>query len=636
MAALKKFSIALALILAVSFLGVDAAQAQSLPQRLGSINCTAFSVPTLVRAEGLAELFGDFRLECTNTGQNGSPGLAFEDYVRTNIALELLNTNVTTAVNVGSTGFTEVSLILNENNAFDPRNVSVLGPGLPAGAPVTSADCGAPDPRFPCPQKGRLVGTNTLVWDDVLFPVPGAPEDPNAPTADCGDAGAGQQGLGFGTCFPAITRLRIVNVRGNATVFGLGNSLPDLTARVTITGPQSISVDDAVKTLATPRIGLITTISTTASGLQCIGLFDEEAVINLQEGFAASFKTLGTPSFEGGGRISENGYPILVSNSAVAAPQTNGGTGGGATQATQFRVTFLDIPDGVTLEVPRHINNAGGEPGACADGANVDGDALCISLLPYSTSTGLEEVTLIAGNGFVEYVVVDGNPFALEDIDIVVTINAPPDTADDLPEIGTGTANATFSPLSTVGVASNNPRPRFIDPEEDPDAIVTIFRCTTTLLFPFVTNDSGFDTGIAISNTSDDWIGTDPQRGACTIHYIGLKLGGPNDKDEETSDILEGGEQLVFTVSGFGSDPLVTGNPGFQGFIIAECQFQFAHGFAFITDGFGGPSVQVAQGYLALVIPRGFEGERVAGVWHCDNNDGTDCAADQFGERLGQ
>jgi hypothetical protein len=174
-----------------------------------------------------------------------------------------------------------------------------------------------------------------------------------------------------------------------------------------------------------------------------------------------------------------------------------------------------------------------------------------------------------------------------------------------------------------------------VDTTTDPSQIVTIFRCTTTLLFPFVTNDAGFDTGIAISNTSDDWIGTDPQRGACTIHYIGLQNGGENDKPEETSGILEGGQQLVFTLSGFGSDPLVTGNPGFQGFVIAECEFQFAHGFAFITDGFGGPSVNVAQGYLALVIPRDEEGNRRAGSWHYDE-DTNSFITDQFGERLAQ
>ena len=37
--------------------------------------------------------------------------------------------------------------------------------------------------------------------------------------------------------------------------------------------------------------------------------------------------------------------------------------------------------------------------------------------------------------------------------------------------------------------------------------------------------------------------------------------------------------------------------------MIAQCRFQFAHGFAFITDGFGGPGRGLSQGYLALVIP---------------------------------
>jgi hypothetical protein len=42
---------------------------------------------------------------------------------------------------------------------------------------------------------------------------------------------------------------------------------------------------------------------------------------------------------------------------------------------------------------------------------------------------------------------------------------------------------------------------------------------------------------------------------------------------------------------------------GFQGYMIAQCGFQFAHGFAFITDGFGGPGRGLSQGYLALIIP---------------------------------
>jgi hypothetical protein len=39
--------------------------------------------------------------------------------------------------------------------------------------------------------------------------------------------------------------------------------------------------------------------------------------------------------------------------------------------------------------------------------------------------------------------------------------------------------------------------------------------------------------------------------------------------------------------------------PTYQGYVIAVCNFQYAHGFAFILD----PALHVAQGYLALIIP---------------------------------
>jgi hypothetical protein len=59
---------------------------------------------------------------------------------------------------------------------------------------------------------------------------------------------------------------------------------------------------------------------------------------------------------------------------------------------------------------------------------------------------------------------------------------------------------------------------------------------------------------------------------------------------------------LIFTLSGGSPTQNIAGAPEFQGYIIAVCEFQYAHGFAFITDGFGGIPA-LAQGYLALVIP---------------------------------
>jgi hypothetical protein len=43
----------------------------------------------------------------------------------------------------------------------------------------------------------------------------------------------------------------------------------------------------------------------------------------------------------------------------------------------------------------------------------------------------------------------------------------------------------------------------------------------------------------------------------------------------------------------------IPATPGFQGFIIAQCNFQYAHGFAFISD-YG--ANKVAEAYLALVM----------------------------------
>ncbi len=46
--------------------------------------------------------------------------------------------------------------------------------------------------------------------------------------------------------------------------------------------------------------------------------------------------------------------------------------------------------------------------------------------------------------------------------------------------------------------------------------------------------------------------------------------------------------------------------PAFQGYMFATCNFQFAHGFAFVSDL--GAS-KLAMGYLALIVPdRGEDG----------------------------
>ncbi len=127
---------------------------------------------------------------------------------------------------------------------------------------------------------------------------------------------------------------------------------------------------------------------------------------------------------------------------------------------------------------------------------------------------------------------------------------------------------------------------------------------TTTLLFPFVTNQAGFESGFAISNTSKDTVGTPPQSGTCTISYFGTVMGGGAPPPAQTTNApVPAGGQLTFTLS-TGGTLGITGAPGFQGYIMVTCNFQYAHGFALITDGPIGVA-KVGTSYLALIVPAG-------------------------------
>jgi len=597
MAALKKSSIVL-LLAVMGVLSADKAAGQPAgppSQRLGLVTCVATAVPPVVRAEGIAELVGDIVLTCQNSAIPGATTGQLINTLVTNLSVSL-NVNVTNNIDFGAgADVTDAVLIINENNCTAPSAVGSVFPTDPGA-------CAAPDARFQVPQYGRLAATNRLEWNEVSFPIPGASSTfsggalVDAP--DCGVPGA---------CFPAISTLRITSMRGNASQLGVPDSATfpstQITAFVSITGPTTISVTNNVLNVAVPILGLIVDNGDPIVGLQCLD-DEQHTEITLREGFATAFKTIGVASFFPGNTQWESGY---------YAPGSNNGAG--ASNPTRFILRFFNIPTGVDISVPNSINN----------GTSVlDSDALWIRLVPnaasdgdggsFTTGTGSTEINISGGFGFAVYEVIDANPFANEEIDVDIWVEWESDTANDSPAVGVGQVSASFAPLSTVTVASaSEPEPRFVDNAGDPEDFITIVRCTTTLLFPFVTNQAGFDTGIAISNTSEDWLGTDPQDGACTIHYHGATTGGGAAPSEQTSTVIEAGDQLIFTLSGGNLAQGIEGAPEFQGYIIAVCEFQYGHGFAFITDGFGGVRA-LAQGYLALVIPVTPYAGRVAGV----------------------
>ena len=108
----------------------------------------------------------------------------------------------------------------------------------------------------------------------------------------------------------------------------------------------------------------------------------------------------------------------------------------------------------------------------------------------------------------------------------------------------------------------------------------------TNLLFSFVTNINGFDTGMVISNTAADPFGTSGKKGTCKLTFFGSGAPPP-----VITPSIDAGGQYATTAS--------TIAPGFQGYLIAQCAFPFAHGFAFISDV---GARNLAMGYLPLVV----------------------------------
>jgi hypothetical protein len=111
------------------------------------------------------------------------------------------------------------------------------------------------------------------------------------------------------------------------------------------------------------------------------------------------------------------------------------------------------------------------------------------------------------------------------------------------------------------------------------------------MLFPYVINVNGFDTGIAIANTTTDIFGTAAQAGVCSFYFYGTAA--PTVNPFVTPTVATGTDyaNLASTMA-----------PGFDGYVIANCNFQFAHGFAFVSDV---GARNLAMGYLPLIINNG-------------------------------
>jgi hypothetical protein len=374
-------------------------------------------------------------------------------------------------------------------------------------------------------------------------------------------------------------------------------------------------------------------------------------VLRYSENFATAFKTRVAPTATysavglGSSSVYSQNIPGNIYNSEsgfiLNTPANAAQNAGLSDFGTRLRAVFTNIPAGVSVFVTTTnftaINANNGTFGGNTGPSNIvllPANTSSIAMLVQSETapdfsglapfinptnsfggTAVYQVPLTPGtngnSGEAVWEVVSANPNVSENFDFGIYFQYTANPGGGSPAIGSGKVNMSFapapglpgtSPSSSYTAASTGPVPRFVDNSTASTAI-TISTCQTDLLFPFVTNENGFETGMSIANTTTDPFGTGAQNGSCYIQFYGDNVPATNTTTTAPctsagacTGALNTGKVFASTLSS------IIGTGSFQGYAIAVCNFQLAHGFAFISDTH---ATNLAMGYLAIVLNNG-------------------------------
>jgi len=326
---------------------------------------------------------------------------------------------------------------------------------------------------------------------------------------------------------------------------------------------------------------------------------------------------------------SESGFIF----SGLNTGSTSGFTAGLADYGTRLKAVFYNIPAGLTLYVstvsqgtaptvvggtsvlPYAVLVATNSGEATSDGTNFGGTGSGLPLTSSITgSDGLGAFALSAdssGKAVAVWEVVNSNPSAQDVMKFSVYISYTATSATSTNPYGLPITDLPLgAPLNDVQLSfapepgggtfttanatqGQTPTPRFAVLKTQEGRFVTINLCQTTLLYPFVTGAAGFDTGIAVANTSMDPFGTVTQTGSCKLYGYGVTVGASGNTAVQST--VPGCDSLANPLPGTNCFAVVP--PGqvmsvmassvltnFQGYVIAVCNFQYAHGYAAVTD----------------------------------------------------
>lgn len=589
----RRFVLAFALV--ALFLGVSA-NAQ--------VACTTSMTPLSVRGDGLTELTGDIRLDCSGSTAVG----------------QVVNLSVTTSTNQTSRfisdPWVEALLFINDPTGNNQKSCAAVncGPfalGANAAADViqTSGQGATAVNVF----HAQRVNSNTITFFNV--PLLGSVTGPNA-----------------------LRTYRIKNIR---IATPAGQTTGTVTASIQVTSGAFVTLNNATGTIAVinPALTFARRNTDNSDALSapsypaCISLNGNLASSNttstvyaaiarmrFREGYAASFKRrdggVVNPASVGGD--SESGFVATTVTAAgggytaTANITSNYGLIGIADSGTRLRLFFSGVPTGVRIYAATAANVNTGTAGATAVNVLSDANgansfvAQAYPTLPGSpaliaTATGIGgvEVPISGGNGASTWEVTAASAGGNEDYVVAVWAAFTANAAG----LGTATVSGSLAPISTSDVSAgvSVPVPRFREMSNTGN-LFSVGTCASNLLFPYITTEAGFDSGIAISNTSTDPWASRKTEGACTLNLYGTTSGGGAVPGPFSTPTVPSGQTWRASLGMGGGVPSggnLTAVMNFTGYIIAQCQFRGAHGYAFISD----VGVRnVAHGYLALII----------------------------------
>jgi hypothetical protein len=595
-----------------------------------AFQCTAnAAVPPTIRQEGLTELVGDIVLNCTG----GIPTPTGTPIPQANITVSFAQT-ITSRVlaTVGTINLTEALLLVDEPNPAVGQIQDVCpDPTNPIGTQASGTGCAEvgstpPGASFATNGDYNVYQGTMLSGSPSTVTFLGVPIDPP------------------GT---ALTRVyRMTNIRISPGL--ISNAITPIYAFISASSSTSVPINNPAPIVAFVEKGL--NASATGTGtpfLQCETTtgFVNVGTVSFAENFATAFKyrvaqgspldTAPGPGLQytpGAIYNTESGLVLAASSTANQLVGLAGGAGL-ADWGSRFYATISNIPAGVDIEVDDASNSTSGTGRAVlvSSATVADPGPYGLAVDPNPGTIAQTDVTSSVANGSVTvyWEVISENPVALDtfNFNIYVEFTGTP-----------GTTPLTVAPTVVLGWAPNTSTgspvgigiPTFTLGATSPTTLFTVSPCQTILLFPYVTDFGDFDTGVAISNTSEDNLGSGGassalnQTGACTVTFYGgygtnttftntsTNLGtvaGSNvlsSTDPRTNNFgsatgqIAPGQTWTFSVSGIDSTHGQTGYLGFTGYAIAVCDFQYAHGYAFVSDyGIN----RFATAYLALIIP---------------------------------